>query len=234
MREHEDMEHPTLDDFADFFSTYPELADVYGRHLAAVCPVCGEQLEKIEALLKRFRHWDPAIVVGEGLEADGLFDRLMETGQDLASWWSEVTQRGELMSWGVAWVALERAGELLAEEASRPQASELALLAAAISEHLGTCYHVEWVNDLKALAYATAVAADAPAERGSRAAVQLRLQHALAATEALEKGTGSENVAAEVWGLLASMIQRAKPGPPGPRRSGRERKGFAAPARRTP
>lgn len=108
-----------------------------------------------------------------------------------------------LGSWGVAWVALERAGTLLAEESSRVQARELALLAAAITENLGPCYHVEWINDLKAIAYATVVAAEDPAERNSRAAVQLRLKHSLAATEALEQGTGSESLAAEVWGLLS-------------------------------
>jgi hypothetical protein len=195
--------HPTLEDFAGFFSTYPEVAENYGRHLAAVCPACGELLEKIEALLQRFRHWDPAIVVGEGLEADGLLDALLETGQDFATWWPEVERRGELLSWGVAWVALERANALLAENTSRPRAREFALLAAAISENLGPCYHVEWINDLKALAYATVVAADDPAARGPRAAVQARLEHSLAATEALAKGTGSESLAAEVWGLLS-------------------------------
>jgi len=194
--------HPTLEDFAGFFSSYSEAAEVYGRHLAAVCPVCGELLEQIEALLQRFRHWDPAIVVGEGLEADSLLDALLEKGQSFAAWWPEVEKRGELLSWGVAWVALERAGALLAEN-TRPQARELALLAAAISENLGPCYHVEWINDRKALAYATVVAADDPAARDPRAAVQARLEHSLAATEALNKGTGSDSLAAEVWGLLS-------------------------------
>ncbi|HEY2738380.1 MAG TPA: hypothetical protein VGK45_08240 [Thermoanaerobaculia bacterium] len=195
------MKHPTLEDFAGFFSTYPEVAEVYGRHLAAVCPACGELLEQMEALLKRFRHWDPAIVVGEGLEADDLLDALLAKGQDFASWWPEVEKRGELLSWGVAWVALERASPLLVEETARPRARELALLAAAISENLGSCYHVEWINDLKALAYATVVAAADPAGT-SREAAQSRLRHTLAATEALEKGTGSESLATEVWELL--------------------------------
>ena len=194
--------HPTLEEFAGFFSTYPEAAEVYGRHLAAVCPVCGELLEKIEALLKRFRHWDPAIVVGEGLEADSLLDALLETGQDFAGWWPEVEKRGELLSWGVAWVALERANALLAEEGSSPHAQNLALLAATITEHLDACYHVEWINDFKALAYATVVAADGLAE-SSRAAVRQKLKHALAATEALDKGTGTESLAEEVWELLS-------------------------------
>jgi hypothetical protein len=197
------MKHPTLEDFAAFFSTYPDAAEAFGRHLAAVCPACGEQLETIEALLKRFRHWDPAIVVGEGLEADGLFDALLATGPDFAAWWREVEQRGELMSWGVAWVALERAGALLAGEAARPRARELALLAAAIAENLGPCYHVDWINDLKALAYATVFATGNPAGGDPREAARARLRHALAATEALDKGTGSESLAAEVWDLLS-------------------------------
>lgn len=197
------MQHPTLEDFAGFFSNHSEAAEMYGRHLAAVCPACGELLARIEALLKRFRHWDPAVVVSEGLEADALFDALVERGQDFAGWWREVEQQGELLSWGVAWVALERATALLAEEASRTRARDFSLLAARIAENLGPCYHVEWVNDLKALAYATAAAAADPAERGSRAAVQSRLRNALAATEALDKGTGSESLASEVWGLLA-------------------------------
>jgi len=201
------MKHPTLEDFAGFFSTYPEVAEVYGRHLAAVCPACGELLQQMEALLKRFRHWDPAIVVGEGLEADDLLDALLAKGQDFAAWWPEVEKRGELLSWGVAWVALERASPLLVEETARPRARELALLAAAISENLGPCYHVEWINDLKALAYATVVVAADPAET-SRGAVQARLRHTLAATEALEKGTGSESLATEVWDLLVQSGRR--------------------------
>jgi len=142
-------------------------------------------------------------VVGEGLEADDLLDALLKKGKDFAAWWPEVEKRGELLSWGVAWVALERASALLAEATSRAQARELALLAATISENLGPCYHVEWINDLKALAYATVVAADDPATGSSRAAVQARLEHSLAATEALNKGTGSDSLAAEVWGLLS-------------------------------
>lgn len=202
VKEREEMKHPTLADFAGFFSTDPEAAEIYGRHLAAVCPVCGELLEQMEALLQRFRHWDPAIVVGEGLEADDLLDAVLKKGNDFAAWWPEVETRGELLSWGVAWVALERAKASLAEATSRPRARELALLAAAIAENLGPCYHVEWVNDLKALAYATAVAADDPAKRGAKA-VRTRLQQALAATEALHQGTGSESLAAEVLGLLS-------------------------------
>jgi len=196
------MSHPTLEDFAGFFSTYPEAAEVFGRHLAAVCPLCREHLDRIEGLLGRFRHWDPAIVVGEGLEADALFDGLVAGGAGCSSWWAVAEQRGELVSWGVACVALERARAQLPEEASRPRAREFALLAAAITEHLGACYHPEWINDLKALAYAMVIAAEDPATRASRGATQLRLKHALAATEALDKGTGSESLASEVWGLL--------------------------------
>ena len=198
-----DHRHPTLEDFAGFFSTCPEAAEVYGRHLAAVCPVCGELLAQMEALLQRFRHWDPAIVVGEGLEADDLLEALLKKGKGFAAWWPEVETRGELLSWGVASVALERANTSLAEDTSRLRARELALLAAAIAENLGPCYHVEWVNDLKALAYATVVAADDPAQKSSKEAVRSRLQHALAATEALSQGTGSESLAAEVLALLS-------------------------------
>jgi hypothetical protein len=196
------MEHPTLEQFANFFSADAEAAEVFGRHLASVCPACGELLQQIESLLQRFQHWDPAVVVSEGLEADALLDALVATGQGCAAWWPEVEQRGELLSWCVAWVARERAVALLAEETSRPRAREFALLAARISEHLGGHYHGEWVNDLKALAYATAVAASGPGKL-SREAAQLRLRHALVATEALDKGTGSENLAAEVVDLLS-------------------------------
>jgi hypothetical protein len=197
------MKHPTIEDFAGFFSNHPDAAEVFGRHLAAVCPDCGERLAAIEALLRRFRHWDPAIAVGEGLEADALLDGLLAAGEGFAAWWPEVEQRGELMSWGVATVALERAAALLSGEAARPRARELALLAAAIAENLGPCYHVDWIHDLKALAYATVFAAGSPAEGDPREAARARLRHALAATEALDKGTGSESLAAEVWGLLS-------------------------------
>jgi len=197
------MSHPTLEQFAGFFSTDPDTAEIFCRHLAVVCPLCREHLDRIEGLLARFRHWDPAVVVSEGLDADALFDGLVATGAGCASWWAVVEQRDELVNWGVACVALERARALLAEESSRPRAREFALLGATLTERLDSCYHPEWVNDLKALAYATVIAAEDPADRLSREAVRARLKHAHAATEALDNGTGSESLATEVWGFLS-------------------------------
>src|SRR5436309_3196885 len=132
------------------------------RHLAECCPVCGERLRQVEALMKRFRHWSPEVAVLEGLAADELFAGLLATGQGFASWSTQVEQNGELQTWGVAWVTLERARELLAGESSKAQGLDLALLAAAIAERLGDYYHPEWVSDLKALAYAAAAAAAEP------------------------------------------------------------------------
>jgi hypothetical protein len=168
------------------------------RHLAAVCTICGEQLRRAEALMQRFRHWNPEVAVVEGLAADGLLDALLAT--DPASWASQVETEADLQTWGVAWVALERARAILAQEAEG-QALKLALLAAKIAGHLGTVYHPEWVADLKALAHATAAAAiiGTSPPRGAAG----RLRQVAAATAALQEGTGDQAVAQEVGELLA-------------------------------
>jgi hypothetical protein len=100
------------------------------RHLAAVCPVCGEQLRRVEALMQRFRHWNAEIVVLEGLDADDLLAGFLAAGHDAATWPSQVEQTEELQTWGVAWAALEKARQCLADPAAQIQARDLALLAA--------------------------------------------------------------------------------------------------------
>ena len=125
------------------------------RHLAAACPACGERLRQVEALVQRFRHWNPEVAVLEGLAADGLLAGLLAAGDDPADWPSRIERNEELQTWGVAWAALEKAGDLLGDPASQNGARDLALLAAAVAEHLGDFYHPEWVSDLKALAFAS-------------------------------------------------------------------------------
>jgi|GEM_PF-2548006 len=164
------------------------------RHLAAVCTICGEQLRRAEALMQRFRHWNPEVAVVEGLAADGLLDTLLATGSK--SWASQVEKEADLQTWGVAWAALERARAILAREAEG-HALKLALLAAKIAGHLGTVYHPDWIADLKALAHAAAAAATPPSNADSR------LRQVAAATAALQKGTGDQAVAQEVGELLA-------------------------------
>jgi hypothetical protein len=173
-----------------------------GRHLAEVCSTCGERLQQIEALMKRFQHWSPEIVVLEAFPAEGLFAAILAAGDDLPSWCSLVEEREELQTWGVAWVALEQAREQMAA-AARPRARDLALLAARIAELLGDAYHPDSVADLKARAYATAAAAEPQDDE----AVGTRLKRMAAALAALEKGTGDEAVAREVWDLLAQVVR---------------------------
>ncbi|HEX3530774.1 MAG TPA: hypothetical protein VH988_27230 [Thermoanaerobaculia bacterium] len=165
------------------------------RHLAAVCAPCGEQLRRVEALMQRFRHWNPEIAVAEGLAADGLLDALLAT--DSASWSSRVEREAELQTWGVAWVALERARACRAGEG---RALELALLAAQVAGHLGTVYHPDWIADLKALAHAAAAAASPPDDADGR------LRQVAAATAALQGGTGDQAVAREVLELIARAV----------------------------
>jgi hypothetical protein len=162
------MRHLKLAEIAKMLSAGSPFADRACRHLAEACPTCGRRLRQVEALMRRFRHWDPEVAVHEGLEADGLFAAFLAEGHDAATWPALVEQREELQTWGVAWVALERAQGLIADGAANPQnaeARDLALLAAAIAEHLGTSYHPESVADLKALAYAIAAAASEPPAR---------------------------------------------------------------------
>ena len=191
----DDHEHLELADIAALLGR-EEAPERFCRHLAAVCAPCGEQLRRVEALMKRFRHWNPEVVVVEGLVADGLLDALLAT--DPASWASQVEQEADLQTWGVAWVALERARAIL-EQGESP-ALDLALLAAKIASHLGTTYHPEWVADLKALSHAAAALATPPSN------AEARLREVGAATAALRKGTGDESVVREVVGLLARVV----------------------------
>jgi hypothetical protein len=77
------------------------------------------------------------------------------------------------------------------------------MIAARIAETLGTSYHPDSVEDLKARAYAIAATAEPPDANllGSR------LKRMAAAVTALEKGSGDEAVAREVWSLLARVIR---------------------------
>jgi hypothetical protein len=193
------MKHLELAGIARLLSADPTTC----RHLAEACPICGEQLQRVEALMKRFQHWDPEIAVLEGLPAESLFATIMAAGKDMASWASQVDERVEVQTWGVAWVALEQAREQMTEEASRPRARDLALLAAKIAETLGTTYHPESVADLKARAYATAAAA----ESSDADFMGSRLKRMAAAVMALEKGSGDEAVARDVWSLLSWVIR---------------------------
>ena len=174
------------------------------RHLAEVCPLCGERLAEVEALMKRFRHWDAETVVREGSAADGLFETLLQKGQGPAGWSSLVKERAEYQTWGVAWVALERAQGLIAEVATKAQGRELALLAATIAVHLGASYHPDSIADLKALAHATAAAAGPP---GADSFDTLR--QVAAAVTALDQGTGDPAVTQDVMGFLSQVFPKA-------------------------
>ena len=193
------LKHLELAEIARLLSVDPETC----RHLAEACPTCGERLQEVEALMKRFQHWDPEVAVLEGLPAESLFATLMAAGQDGTSWFSLVDEKVNLQTWGVAWVALEQAREQMTDEASRPRARDLALLAARIAETLGTTYHPDSVADLKARAYATAAAV----EPSGANFVGSRLKRMAAAVMALEQGSGDETVAREVWGLLSQVIR---------------------------
>jgi hypothetical protein len=196
--------HLNLQEIAKILAGGPPIAERFCRHLAEVCPACGDQLRQVEALMKRFQHWNPEVAVLEGLQADELLATLLVAGEGFPAWSSQVEDREELQTWGVAWVALERAREGIAEDAASPRVRDLALLAARIAEGLGDFYHPESVSDLKALAYATVAAASEPSGPDF---VGSRLKHMAAAVAALEKGTGDEAVAREVGSLLSRMLR---------------------------
>src|SRR4051794_2362514 len=108
------MKHLELADIARLLSADP----VTCRHLAETCPICAEGLQQVEALMRRFQHWDPEIVVLEGFPAEDLFATIIAAGPDVASWCAQVEERAEVQTWGVAWVALEQAREQVREDAS--------------------------------------------------------------------------------------------------------------------
>ena len=171
------------------------------RHLAEHCSVCGQRLAEVEALMRRFRHWDAETVFREGPAADVLFEALLEKGKSPEGWASLVENDAEYQTWGVAWVALEGAQKLIAEDSTRTQARDLALLAAKIAAHLNASYHPDSIADLKALAHATAAAAGA-------GAVADTVRQAAASLTALDKGTGDPALEAEVMGLLTRIFRK--------------------------
>lgn len=187
--------HLTLAEIANLLTE--DHSRPFVKHLAETCPECGELYREAEGLIKRFHHWSPEVAILEGLEADGLFAKLMAGGRDFAtrSWLLEHDE--SLQTWGVAWVALERARQCLGEEGGAGQARDCALLALKIAETLGNLYHPEWIADLKALAYATTVAA----ERGL-GDLDLQLKWLGPAATALDEGTGDAEVQREVAELL--------------------------------
>lgn len=195
------MKHPELAEIAKLLSDGGVFAEIC-RHLAEACPGCGERLAEVETLMKRFRHWDAETVLREGPPAAELLETLLAGGEKLEAWASLVEKRAKYQTWGVAWVALERAQSLIAEDATR--ARDLALLAAAIAAHLGASYHPDSIADLKALAYATAAAAGPP---GADSFDTLR--QVAAAVTALDQGTGDPTVARDVKDLLSRVFRKA-------------------------
>jgi hypothetical protein len=197
------MKHLELAEIAKLLSE-GSLSAESCRHLAEVCPTCGERLGQVEDLMKRFRHWDAETVLREGPAAEELFETLLEKGQGLDARASLVKEETEYQTWGVAWVALERAQGLIGEEATRAQARELALLAVAVAEHLGASYHPDSIADLKALAHATAAAAGLPGVESFDT-----LRQVAAAVAALDQGTGDPTVASDVMAQLSQILREA-------------------------
>ena len=194
------MEHLTLTDIAGLLSDgRPETARLV-HHLSQTCADCGERYRQAEALMARFRHWNPEVAILEGLQADDLFAVLVAGGGGYEDWCRQAGQQESLQTWGVAWAALEKAREALADpvHSNVSHARDLALLAAKIAETLGAFYHPDWVADLKALSYATAAVAAQASET---------LEQVIAAATALHQGTGDDAVGREVRDLLARVLR---------------------------
>jgi len=192
------MRHFDLLEIAKLFSEEPAAC----RHLAETCPTCGERFRHIEALMQRFEHWNPEVALLEGPPAEGLVAALLAAGESLTLWSAQVDKNEDFQTWGVAWVALEKAREELEAATSLSRARDLALLAVKVSEHLGQAYHPNSVADLQARAYAIAAVAEPP-----EVDLGARLKRIAAAVEALDKGAGDEAIARVVWDLLSRVIR---------------------------
>lgn len=195
------MAHLTLAVIANLLSDDRNETAGLVLHLAEACPACGAAYCEAEALMQRFKHWDPAVTILEGREADAAFSGLMAAGGDYAAWSARVEKEDRLQTWAVAWVALERARELLASGGGT-EPRDLALLAAKIAESLGMYYHPDSIADLRALAYAAAAAADSDSDA--------RLRWVALAATALENGTGDVAVEREVQELLSRILQKTE------------------------
>lgn len=130
------------------------------QHLAAICNTCGDIFRQVAELRRRFKHWNDNINILEGSVADSLLDELLQRPGPQRTLLTDDEADDRFFRWCVAWVALERAGALLPEDAGSEQALELSLLALKIAEDLDhPDYGEDYVWGLRSLAAATAVAA---------------------------------------------------------------------------
>lgn len=141
-------------------------------------------------------HWNEEVVVTEGLEAPHLWSQLVELPyEDQVKW---VEERSSLQTWGLCQLLIRKSVEAGFEDPT--VAVNFANLALNISLRLGDVYHPEWVQDLRARAFAYL-------GNARRVLGELRsADDALRFAEShLEQGTGDPRLKAEILDLKSSL-----------------------------
>lgn len=196
-------DHPSLIVLAELMAgdlDADEIRRCIVPHLAACCSACRKSLEELERLQRDFDHWSEPIVVREGLEAPEQFDELF--GLPHEDRLMTIDQDESYHTWGLAQLLLQRCREAVFDDP--PRAVEMAEIAVRITEQLPpNAYHVDWVGELTARAWAHLANTRRVMGDLATAATDLRRARWI-----LHKhGTGRPWVEAEIEDLTASLLR---------------------------
>jgi tetratricopeptide (TPR) repeat protein len=192
--------HLSIEVLAKWLAGRLEHDEVLGKvvpHLLASCPICRQRSEEIRRLQGEVGHWDEEVAVLEGPEAIELLARLEEHPFE-----EQVRLVGEdesFQTWGLCQLLLQKS--LAAVFTAPAKALDRADLAVRISYHLGEAYHLDWVLDLRARAFAyLGNARRVLGELRSAESAFRRAEDCLARSQ-----TGNPKIEAEVLDMKSSL-----------------------------
>lgn len=145
--------HLSLETMAKWLSGRLEhddvLREVVPHHLDQ-CPACRDTYEELERLKDEVGHWDEEVAVFESREAPELIERLeARPARERAAW---IEEEEDLHTWGLCQLLLRRSRASVRKDPGA--AFDLADHAVRISAHLGDVYDPQWVQGLRARAFA--------------------------------------------------------------------------------
>jgi tetratricopeptide (TPR) repeat protein len=194
-----DEAHLTLEALARLLSggmTFEELRQKVVPHLLERCPACQENYREILRMQEEVGHWNEEVVVTEGLEAPELWARISSLTYEEQE--QQILENPGLQTWGLCQLLLRNSLDFGFEDAAT--AVNLSNLAVRISLRLGDGYHPEWVQDLRARAFAYL---------GNARRILGELRSAddafRFAEDTLVQGTGEPRLHAEILDLKSSL-----------------------------
>jgi tetratricopeptide (TPR) repeat protein len=165
-------------------------------HFFACCQVCHARYQEVQRLKKQIDHWDERVAVFEGPRAPELLESLLR--KPFEEQIALVEDDPEYQSWGFCQILLKTSRETSFDDP--PAAVNLAELAVAVAEGLGTAYDPCWVADLQARSYACL--GNARRILGELRSAETAFREA---ENRLRDSTGNPLVAAEILGMKGSL-----------------------------